>query len=193
MSPPSSLSHRIKRGGEMGVEGGRAGRRRRRKKMRKGASCIPLSQWESETHKRTQPLQPSRLPRSPPSHSAPPRERQRCTEELSGEGGRGGSGAGARRACHRRRCCTSCRSEPAARQPSLLSFPGEQRGWGGRGSPSARRSRRRPRLRRRAPEPPSSPRALPGGTPPSPWRSPEGRHHRAPRVLPRRCPCSPIC
>lgn len=27
--------------------------------MRKGASCIPLSQWESETHKRTQPLQPS--------------------------------------------------------------------------------------------------------------------------------------
>lgn len=27
--PPSSLSHRIKRGGEMGVEGGRAARRRR--------------------------------------------------------------------------------------------------------------------------------------------------------------------
>ena len=29
--------------------------------MRKGASCIPLSQWESETHKRTEPLQPSPL------------------------------------------------------------------------------------------------------------------------------------
>lgn len=52
--------------------------------------------------------------------------------------------------------------------PSPLSFPGEPRGWGGRGSRSARRSRRRPLLRRRAPESPSPPRALPGGDPPSP-------------------------
>lgn len=52
--------------------------------------------------------------------------------------------------------------------PSPLSFPGEQRGWGGRGSRSARRSRRRPCLRRRAPDSPSPSRTLPGGDSPSP-------------------------
>lgn len=71
--------------------------------------------------------------------------------------------------------------------PSPLSFPSELRGWGGRGNPSARRSRRRPRLRGCAPEPSEPPRALPGGGPPSPM---EVSRRKAPPRPPR--PAAPL-
>lgn len=143
--------------------------------MREGASCIPLSQWESETHKRTEPLQPSPLSSLPSARPLPSPPRLPSSARAAQRGT-------LRRRRARRKRHRSAQGLPPppppplhrlperARRapPSPLSFPGELLGWGGRRSPSARRSRRRPRLSRRAPEPPSPPRALPGGGPPNP-------------------------
>lgn len=113
---PSSLYHQIKRGGVVGMEGGQAGRRQRAKE----------EEDEEGNVKRTRAPNLSSPPRLPcSSHlfpSAPPWELQRCTEELSGEGGLGGSGARAPRDCHHHGHCTGCWSEPPACQQ-----PGEER------------------------------------------------------------------
>lgn len=162
--------------------------------MRKGASCIPLSQWESETHKRTQPLQPSpRLPRSPPPvpslPSAPPLERQHYWKRNSPEK-EGPEEAAPERAQGLPPPPLQAAERARRAPPSPLSFPGEPQGWGGRGSPSARRSRRRPRLTRRAPEPAvAAARPARGGPPPTPQPHGGLRRKAPPRPrAPPRCP-----
>lgn len=113
--------------------------------MRKGASCIPLSQWESETHKRTQPLQPSppaSLPSARPLPS-PPRLpssasiAQRNSPEKEGPEEAAPERAGLAAAAAAQAAGTS---PPRAALPALL--PGRAAGMG------------RPREPERAQEPP---------------------------------------